>query len=288
MDDASASEIKALVRLLDDPDGQVQETVQSRLDTLGRDALPTLRQMRDEVADETTRDRIDEVVHRIHLGDVEQAWNTILTQDEVNLERGAFVLALYRFPQLDIGAYQQQLDTFAQKIRPDIRALEGPERALRLAEFMTDELGFEGNRERYYDPNNSYLNRVMDRRLGIPISLSVLYVLLGQRLDMPVCGVNMPAHYLVKYADRQHELFLDVFNGGDPIAKEDCVRFLLKAGIRPLPFYFQCAEPKDTLLRMVRNLLAIAEDSHQEQTAAELTRLIAPHDPNVDLDEANQ
>jgi len=288
MDDTSASEIKALVHLLDDPDTEVQETVQSRLDALGSEALPVLRQMKNEVADDSTRDRIGDVVHRLHWDQVEEAWNTILTQEEVNLERGAFVLALYRFPQLDIQSYQRRIDAFAEEIRADIQTLDGPERALRLAEFMTGELGFEGNREHYYDPNNSYLNRVLDRRLGIPISLSVLYVLLGQRLDLPVCGVNMPAHYLTKYADSQHELFLDLFNGGKPIPKEDCVRFLLKAGIRPLPFYFQCAEPKDTLLRMARNLLAIAQDAQQEQTASELMRLIAPHDPSMDLDETSE
>lgn len=284
MQQPSPSEIEALVRLLDDPDDAVHATVRSRLDNLGRDALPTLRRLRDDV-DDSTREQIDEVVHRLHMQDIEEAWNAVLTSEEVNLERGAFLLALYRFPQLNIADYQKTLDRFADEIRPEIEALDGANRALRLAEYITDDLGFRGNREHYYDPNNSYLNRVIDRRLGIPITLSVLFVLLGRRLDLPVCGVNMPAHYLVKYADGTQELFLDPFNEGKPIQKEDCVRFLLKAGIRPLPFYFECAANKDTLLRMVRNLLAIAEDAHQEQTANELTRLIAPHDPNIEVDD---
>lgn len=282
--DPSPSEIEALVRLLDDPDEDVQQRVQSRLDTLGRAALPTLRDVRDE-APPDLRERIDGVVHRLHMADVRSAWNEVLSRSPVDLERGAFLIALYRFPQLDVMRYQQQLDEWARALQPEIQARSGPERALRLAEYVTDDLGLSGNREHYYDPNNSYLNRVIDRRRGIPITLSVLYVFLGQRLDLPVCGVNMPAHYLVKYADGQQELFLDLFNDGARIAKEDCVRFLLKAGIRPVPFYFECAEPKDTLLRMVRNLLAIAKEAHQEQTARELMQLLAPHDPNVEMDD---
>lgn len=283
--DPSPSEIEALVRLLDDPDEEVHEQVHSRLDALGRNALPMLRRLRDE-ADGLTRDRIDDVVHRLHVSDVQSAWNTVLSHPPVNLERGAFLIALYRFPQLDVSAYQNQLDNWATAVQPEIQQLDGADRALRLAEYVTDDLGFSGNRDHYYDPNNSYVNRVLDRRLGIPITLSVVYVLLGHRLDLPVCGVNMPAHYLVKYANGKQELFLDIFNDGTPIAKEDCVRFLLKAGIRPVPFYFECAAPKDTLLRMVRNLLAIAKEAHQEQTVRELTHLIAPHDPNMEADNA--
>ena len=277
------SEITSLVRLLDDPDAEVQASVRARLEELGRDALPDLREAREE-ADPDVRDQIDEVVHDLHLGDMKQAWHSVMSAEDVDLERGAFLIALYRYPTLDIPAYRKTLDDVAEQARSRVDDEEGAMQAVELARFLAEDLGFTGNRDQYYDPSNSYLNRVIDRRLGIPISLSVLYVLVGRRLGLPVAGVNLPAHFLAKYEGRDGEVFLDPFNDGEVISKESCVRFLLKAGIRPLPFYFQAAEPQDVLLRMMRNLLAIAKESGQSQTVAELTALMAPYDPDIDAD----
>ena len=275
------SEIESLVRLLDDPDRAVQSSVRARLEELGRDALPKLRSAR-AAADADLRDQIDEVVHDLHLEDLQQAWHSVMGSTPVDLERGAFLIALYRYPTLDIPTYQQQLDDIAEEARPRVASETGLMQGVELARFLADDLGFTGNRDHYYDPSNSYLNRVLDRRLGIPISLSVIYVLVGQRLDLPVAGVNLPAHFLAKYEGQAGEVFLDPFNDGEVISKESCVRFLLKAGIRPLPFYFRAAAPRDVLLRMMRNLLAVAKEAGQTQTVEELTALMAPYDPEID------
>ena len=280
----SLREVRALVRLLDDPDATVQASVQERLHALGRDALPALRTLRDEVAPEQ-RQQVDRLVHTLHVRDVETAWHATLNAEDTSLERGAFLLALYRFPQLDIPSCQERLDAWAERVRPDVEAAQGAKRAIVLAEFVSDTLGFTGNREQYYDPNNSYLNRVLDRRVGIPISLSVVVLLLAKRVDLPICGVNMPAHFLVKYAGPGGELYLDPFNDGAIIQKEECVRFLLKAGVRAHPRFLSCASPADILLRMGRNVLAIAEETNQKETAAELSRLLAPHDPTVEIED---
>ena len=252
-------ELRALLHLLDDPDPDVQASVEQRFNELGRDALPPLRALRDTASPEE-KDVIDTLVHDLHLRDVETAWHATLNADAVDLERGAFLLALYRFPQLDIPAYRAQLDDWADQVRPAVQAETGARRALVLSEFVSETLEMTGNRDHYYDPNNSYLNRVMERRVGIPISLSVLVLLLARRLDLPLYGVNMPAHFLVKYAGPGGELYLDPFNDGAIVQKDECVRFLLKAGVRTHPRFLSCAAATDILLRMGRNLLAIANE----------------------------
>jgi len=277
-------EIKALARLLDDPNRTVQQSVQKRLHELDYRAVPHLMAARDE-ADATLQPHIDEAIRELHFRRVHQAWTLVMGAPEVDLERGAFLLALYRFPDLDIPAYRNQLDAFAEDARPEVTSAKGAERAFVLAEFMSDVLGFKGNDAQYYDPHNSYLNRVMDRKLGIPISLSVIFLLLGERLGLPTYGVNMPAHFLVKHVDDQGEVYLDLFNDGEYVSKEACVRFLLKAGIKPRPFYFQAAAPQDILLRMGRNLLAIAHETDQLRRADDLTQLLAPWDPSIEDEE---
>ncbi len=266
----SPDEVRALVRLLDDPNATVQASVRERLDELGPEAVPHLLAARDE-ADEALRPLIDEAIHDVHFDRVRRAWSLVMGAPEVDLERGAFLIAFYRFPDLDIPAYRAKLDAWAEQARPSVTQAKGVERAFALAAFMCDTLGFSGNDEHYYDPNNSYLNRVIDTRLGIPISLSVVYLLLGRRLGLPVYGVNMPAHFLVKHVDGRGEAYLDLFDGGNYVSKEACVRFLLKAGIKPRPVYFEAAEPRDILLRM----------------ADDLMRLLAPWDPSLEEDDAS-
>ena len=278
---SSNAEIRALAQLLDDPDPIVQSSIWSRLEELGRTALPPLLDARDG-AEEPLRSEIDAVVHDLHLDDVEQAWTAVMGADTVNLERGAFLLALYRFPRLDIPVYRAKLDRLAERVRPNLDGLLGIERGLALAKGMHEDLGFRGNKKHYHDPNNSYLNRVIERHLGIPISLSVIYLLLAERLDVEAYGANMPAHFLVKCPGASGEVFIDCFDDGQYLTKDACVRFLLKLGVTPRTHYFEAASPRTILLRMGRNLLAIARDNDQAQMADDLLRLLEPWDPSLD------
>jgi regulator of sirC expression with transglutaminase-like and TPR domain len=280
VDDDLQREVNALVRLLDDPDGEVQEQVQRRLTDLGRDALPALRRAYDASRGEQ-RDHIDAVVRRLHWNDVQTAWHAIMESDDPNLERGAFILALYRFPNLDVEAYQDTLDDWADQVEDRVMTSVGVDRARVLMEFLADEIGLTGNRDDYDDPNNSYLNRVIDRRVGIPISLAVIAIAVADRLAIPLYGVGMPAHFLVKYTDARGEVYFDVFNDGQPVSREECVRFLLRAGIQPKPAYFEAASSEDILLRMLRNLRHVARSSGNEQMYAELTALAAPYDESI-------
>ena len=273
------SELDALIHLLDDPSPEVQRAVHSRLGELGRDVLPRLH-LAQKTAAEPLRTRIAEASHNLHVSLVVQAWSSLMEQPAPDLERGAFLLALYRYPDLDIPAYRAQLDDLAEQVRPRVRELQGFERSETLTRFMFDEWGFLGDHQEYYDPDNSYINRVIDRRRGIPIGLSVVYLLLAKRLGLPIFGVNMPAHFVVKYEDEENEIFLDLFNGGVPFTKEAGVRSLRKVGIPPHAQYFDAARPTDILLRMVRNLVHIAREARQQQTLTDLLQLLDPWDQN--------
>jgi regulator of sirC expression with transglutaminase-like and TPR domain len=167
-----------------------------------------------------------------------------------------------------------QLDAWADEVRPRMKNIEGIQQALHLSKFMCSELGFQGNTERYYNPNNSYLNWVIDHRKGIPITLSVVYLLLAKRLDVPVYGVNMPAHFVVKYEDADQEVFLDLFHGGLPFQRSEGEAFLQTAGIAAQDTHFEPTDTKTILLRMVRNLLHIAHETNQPQMQADLERLL--------------
>src|SRR5208282_5805238 len=115
-------------------------------------------------------------------------------------------------PELDIDKYMDQLATLAREAEPAVHAgANTVERVQALSHFLFEERGFEGNRDRYSDPRNSFLNEVLDRRLGIPITLSIVYLEVGRRLGIDLYGVSFPAHFLVKAVDERGELIIDPF-----------------------------------------------------------------------------
>jgi len=142
---------------------------------------------------------------------------------EIDVAEGALVIAKEEYPQLDVSAYLGQIDAMAASARAMVLADTGEtSRVARLNYFLFVRQGFRGNTDDYYDPRNSYLNEVLDRRTGIPITLGIVYAEVGRRLGLPVCGVSFPGHFLVKHLG-ERELIIDPFTGGIIDAAE-CAR----------------------------------------------------------------
>jgi regulator of sirC expression with transglutaminase-like and TPR domain len=181
-----------------------------------------------------------------------------LPEDRIDLEHCAFLIARYAYPSLDVPGYVRQLDEMAQEVRDRIgpRA-SGEETVKTLNRYLFAEQGFKGNTKNYYEVENTYLNRVIDRRTGIPISLSIVYLLIGKRLRLPVHGIGMPGHFLVKYESDRYKIFVDCFNGGALLTEKNCQRFLTEAGYGFDERYLQHSAVRAILSRMLKNLLAI-------------------------------
>lgn len=271
-----------MILLLDDPAPEVRESVLHRFRRLGYAAVrPYLESARAEAAD-PLQATIEGLMHDLHVEEVVARWSRVMERPEPDLEDGAFALARYRTPDLEEDVYRRALDGFADRAAPYVRQARRHERALVLGRFLHEVLGFDGNRTDYDNPLNSYLDRVIDRRTGIPITLSVVYLLVGKRLGLPVFGVGMPAHFLVKYHDEHMQLFLDPFDRGLPVKKSKAVRRLVEAGIRPRPVYFAAVGTREILLRMVRNLARHAEREADADRLADFKRLLDPWEGRLD------
>ena len=137
--------------------------------------------------------------------------------DRIELARACLQIAQDAYPGLDVDGYVGELERFAQRLRARFaQDAAAEDRIIALNEFLFDDLGFGGNLDDYYDPRNSYLNEVIDRRIGIPITLSVLYMEIGRRIGLPFEGVSFPGHFLVRLPLRGGTLVLDPFSGGIP------------------------------------------------------------------------
>ena len=162
------------------------------------------------------------------------------------------------YPDLRPSDYLIQLDDLAAAAHPFMETHRtARNRWLALAEFLFQRLNFSGNQLDYYNPLNSYLNEVLDRRLGIPISLSVIYLEVGWRLGLPVVGVGLPGHFIVSVTDHSEPLYLDPFHGGVELTLDDCARLVQEASGHRGGFdgrWLTPTTPREITARMLNNL----------------------------------
>jgi regulator of sirC expression with transglutaminase-like and TPR domain len=186
---------------------------------------------------------------------------TEVSEQDLNLAEAALLIAMDEYPGLDVEAYLRQLDELATGVQRMLPAQAGLEDTLiTLNQYLFVEQGFTGDTEDYDDPRNSFLNEVLDRKRGIPITLSIIYMEVGRRLGLPLMGVSFPGHFLVKFSTREGEVVLDPFSGGSLMSKEDLEQMLEEtygaadAINAPLERLLNAAGKKEILVRMLRNL----------------------------------
>lgn len=195
-----------------------------------------------------------------------ERWKELVAgpDEEIDLAEAALLIAAHEYPGLDVAAYLTRLAEWAATLKRRLRRDIGPtETVLALNHYLFEELGFSGDARDYYDPRNSFLNDVLDRRVGIPITLSVVYVELGRRLGLAVHGVSFPGHFLVKCAVRDGAIVLDPYARGASLGLDDLrARLGALRGDAPVPpdmvrHMLAAAGKKEILARMLRNLKGI-------------------------------
>lgn len=192
------------------------------------------------------------------MGDTRREFAMLAAKEPVPLARGALLIAKEEYPDLDIEQHIDKLATLAREAEPIVRAGEDTvERVQLLSHFLFELKGFEGNAENYNDPRNSFLNDVINRRLGIPITLSVVYLEVGRRLGINLYGVSFPTHFLVKAVDERGELIIDPYVGGKILSIEEIRARLTQIYGQPVelnPAMLKARGARHILARILRNL----------------------------------
>ena len=183
-----------------------------------------------------------------------------LPDERIDLAEAALWIAAEEQPGLDPAPWMARLDAMAAGLSPRLAGVRDPlDRMARLAGFLADEIGLRGNAEDYYDPRNSLLNEVLARGLGIPITLALVYMEVGRRVDVPLQGVGFPGHFLLRHS-RHDQLLFDPFDRGRPLTEEDCRARLdqLSGGTLAFdPRLLKPSSPRQILVRMLNNLWRI-------------------------------
>jgi len=209
-----------------------------------------------------------------------------MSDEALDLAEAALTIAQQEYPHLNIASYMKRLDELADAVRARVMPDATPEHIVAtMNHYFFKEQGFTGNNEDYYDPRNSFLNEVLDRKLGIPITLSIVYMEVGRRLDLPLEGIAFPGHFLVKLPLKQGNVILDPYLDGISLSEEDLHERLRQVYGEAhmemsLDRLLDSANKKEILARILRNLKTIylrTDEFDKALSVVERILSIAPH-----------
>ena len=272
----SESEQRALLLLLGDEDPQIYRTVRQRILAEGDTALHWVRPATLS-NDPIERRRASEIIRHISMRHADDRFLAFClnTGEDLDIEEGIFLLAQTEYPEINISGYNAIFDDYAADLRERLDfGAAAPQMIATINEYLFKIQGYHGNEENYYEPENSYLNKVIDRRKGNPISLCLIYLLLGRRLHLPITGIGMPGHFLCRFQTPTEELFIDAFNNGKILTKGDCVKYLLHTRDGFKEAYLAPITTRRTLLRVCSNLHQIYSQQSRKGDVGRFQRYI--------------
>jgi regulator of sirC expression with transglutaminase-like and TPR domain len=263
---------KALISLLADDDARVYHTVRETILSYGPGCSGWMREhtLSD---DPILRRRANEIIQHFARQDADTHFLAFcLNQGEdSDLEQGVLFLARTQYPAINTEAYSALLDDYAGELRERLDLNAQGDQILRIInDYLFRELKFVGDEQNFYDPQTSYFNCVLDRKIGNPISLSLLYLFLARRLRLPMVGVGLPGHFLCRYQSSRAEIYVDAFHGGRLLAKADCVKHVMQLRQR---FDDSCLAPVSARRLLLRICAQLHQIYTQQKSPSQIERL---------------
>lgn len=290
-------EVISLIALLDDDDSEVAQHVEQKLLSLGTDVISFLENEWSAVKNIEQQLKIENIIHRIQFTGLLDQLRNWSKEEDPDLLEGILLIAKYRYPDID----KQKVINDIDKIRLDIwLQLNYDQSAFEKVKIINHVFYslhcFKGNTEKYHDAQNSFINNVLESKKGNPIMLAVIYMLVAQRLQIPIFGVNLPQHFVLAYKEDQaiqilEESFnakpyldykagkvlfyINAFNNGAVFSKANLEQFLIQIKIDPKYEFFEACSNIDIIKRVLRNLIVAYEKSSKQNKVEEIHEMLS-------------
>ena len=276
-------EISSLIKLLDDPDREIYEHIHDKILSYGGEVIEYLESAWEQAFDPIQQERIANLVHEIQFR---------LTKDELklwfhggafDLLQGALIINKYQYPDLDEQKVINQIEAIKRDIWLQMIYDSSPAEQVKLMNHVFYNIhGFSGNTSNHQDPQNSYLNQVLETKKGNQISLAIIYSIIAQKLDIPIYGVNLPQHFILAYVDETQEtefeggvlFYINAFNKGFIFGRRDVDMFLKQLNLKAEKQFYEPCSNADIVRRILRNLISAYENLGSTDKVAELNELL--------------
>ncbi|MFN4973512.1 MAG: transglutaminase-like domain-containing protein [Bacteroidota bacterium] len=291
------SEVLSMISLLDDDDEEVSNLVEQKLLSLGVQIIPMLEDEWAHVSNFTQQQKIENIIHRIQFMGVLQDMKQWRDSEHQDLLDGVYLIAKSRYPDLDKQKLINEIDRIRLDIWLELRnELTAFEKVRIINHVLYTTHGFKGNTEQYHDPQNSFINSVLESKRGNPIMLAVVYMLIAQRLHLPVFGVNLPQHFVLAFKedppltaisdsfnskptlDYQYGrvlFYINAFNQGSVFSKTNLEHFLRQINIEPRVEFFEACSNIDIVKRILRNLVVAYQKQNKQNKVNEVYEMLS-------------
>lgn len=278
------NELKALVSLLDDDDKQIAAHVEEKILSLGKEAIPFLEKEWESNLNPTVQSRIEELIHTLQYDLLKERLKNWYESDEQDLLTGMWIIATYQYPEIEIDKLKHELEQIYYEtwleFRPDLYAYD---QVKVINSVIFNKLKFGANTKNFHSPGNSMINIVLETRKGNPITLCVIYMLVAQKLKLPVAGVNLPNLFILTYKDDNHQFYINAFNRGLIFSKQDIENYISELHLVPQASFFEACTNLEIVRRALRNLTMSFEKMGEHAKAEEVKLLLVEISDGGDL-----
>ncbi len=254
-------ELKALVSLLDDDDREVVQHVEDRIMALGTYIIPYLEFEWENSFNPIVQKRIEELVHGLQFELTKEKLYAWKSQGAESLLEGMWILNTYQYPDLELEQLTKEIEQIYYDVwmefKPDLHPVD---QVKLLNSVIFNKLKFGANTKNFHSPGNSMMNVVLQTRKGNPISLCVVYILVAQKLSLPVYGVNLPNLFVMTYKKDDVQFYINAFNRGLIFSKKEIDEYLTNLRLSPNDIYYEPCDNLDIIARVLRNLV----NSHEK------------------------
>ncbi|MCU0430450.1 MAG: transglutaminase-like domain-containing protein [Cytophagaceae bacterium] len=269
------NKIKALISLLDDEDMEVVSNVEREIMNMGESIIPFLESEWEKNFNPLVQKRIEDLVHNLHFDLLLSRLRIWHQEGCLDLLEGMWLVATYQYPDLDYKKLKSDLEQIYYESWLQLKEEMLPiEQVKTINHTLFNQLKFSANTKNFHSPSNSMINIVLETRKGNPISLCVIYLLVAQKLKLPVFGVNLPNLFILTYKTEETQFYINAFNKGLIFTKQDIDNYLTHLNLSPLDIFYQPCSYKDIVVRVLRNLQVSFEKLGENNKVDEIKLLL--------------
>lgn len=268
-------ELKALVSLLDDNDDQVVSEVTDKIRSLGKEVIPYLEQEWENNFNPLVQRKIENLIHDLQYELLKHRITEWYESKDQDLLTGLWLIATYQYPDLELERLRQDLEQIYYEawleFKPDLYAFD---QVKVLNGVLFNKLKFGANTKNFHSPGNSMINVVLETRKGNPISLCVIYMMVAQKLKLPIHGVNLPNLFILTYKDEKTQFYINAFNKGLIFSRQDIENYIHELHLTPQPSFFEPCSNLEIVRRVFRNLIMSFDKMGEHGKAEEVKELL--------------
>lgn len=274
--------LKALVSLLSDDDAEILNHIQEKIISLGVEMIPLLEREWENNFNPLVQKRVVNLIHTIQFGGLKiklENWKETGGQD---LLEGMWIVATYQYPDLDFNKLKTEFDQLFYEAWVDMAEETKPSEIVKmLNNIVFGKMKFSANTKNFHSPSNSMINNVLESRKGNPIAMCVVYLLMAQKLKLPIYGVNLPNLFILTYkTENEEQFYINAFNKGLIFSKADIDNYISHLNLTPKPIFFDPCDHIDIIARVFRNLIVSFEKIGETEKVKEVKSLLAIVDRN--------